>query len=73
MTVYDPKFDVTTTTQNPTSTPTSKPTQNPTPTPTSTPTPRYIGGHRCHKFTITCMDIPQNGVSKTVAHVFQET
>ncbi|XP_056009606.1 uncharacterized protein LOC130046456 [Ostrea edulis] len=59
MTVYDPNFDVTTTTQNPTRTPTTPPS--------------YSGGHRYHKFNIICMDIPQNGVSKTVAHVFQET
>ncbi|XP_062611004.1 uncharacterized protein LOC134272853 [Saccostrea cucullata] len=30
-----------------------------------------VGGHTGHQFVITCKDIPNQGISKTVAHVFQ--
>ncbi|XP_062588877.1 uncharacterized protein LOC134250531 isoform X2 [Saccostrea cucullata] len=56
--VIDPIFDGTTTT-----------TANP-PTGTTKP-PVFIGGHKEHRFKIRCLNIPNTGVNKTVAHVFQ--
>ncbi|XP_056009604.1 uncharacterized protein LOC125681625 [Ostrea edulis] len=57
ITIYDPSYDLMP------GTPTVKP---------SSP-PKYTGGYGSHKFTIICKDIPNGGVNKTVAHVFQET
>ncbi|XP_061168352.1 uncharacterized protein LOC133177311 [Saccostrea echinata] len=37
----------------------------------STTTQVFIGGHNNHKFKIRCLNIPNAGVNKTVAHVFE--
>ncbi|XP_052691727.1 uncharacterized protein LOC128169664 [Crassostrea angulata] len=47
----------------------------PAPTPlTSTTSPittQYIGGFGTHSFTITCKNIPEEGINETVVHVFK--
>lgn len=57
--IYDPDIDGTTTTLNPNS-------------PNSTSAPKqFTGGHGTHRFSVTCKSIPQQGINKTVVHVFQ--
>lgn len=59
ITVYDPDIDGST--ETPTTTLTTSPTTAAT----------LIGGHGSHSFTVTCENIPQQGIDKTVVHVFE--
>lgn len=61
ITVYDPDIDGSTKT----------PTTTVTPTPAQTTTNLFIGGHGTHSFTVTCESIPQEGINRTVVHVFE--
>lgn len=61
--VYDPYIDGSTTT-----TTTLKPLTN---TSTLAPIKQFTGGHGTHSFIVTCKSIPQEGINKTVVHVFQ--
>eukprot|EP00105_Crassostrea_gigas_P038348 XP_019922496.1 PREDICTED: uncharacterized protein LOC109618670 [Crassostrea gigas] len=61
ITVYDPYIDGST----------ISPTTTSTQPPISTTTELFIGGHGSHSFTVICESIPQQGITKSVVHVFE--